>query len=90
MDFLYNRCNRLGLTSLSYLWQRDQEELLNEMILSGMNSILIKVAALGLDPKKHLGKSLQECQHDLLKLVLHIKLPIKFYQNNSNINTNFS
>ncbi|XP_057364617.1 uncharacterized protein LOC130685341 [Daphnia carinata] len=63
-----NVCSRLGLVSLSYLWQRDQEELLEEMIKSGMNAILIKVAALGLDPKKHLGRSLQHCQHELIKL----------------------
>lgn len=68
--FLYS-CSRLGLVSLSYLWQRDQEELLEEMIRSGMNAILIKVAALGLDPEKHLGRSLQQCQHELIKLVLH-------------------
>ncbi|KAK4003088.1 hypothetical protein OUZ56_004871 [Daphnia magna] len=63
-----NVCSRLGLVSLSYLWQRDQEELLEEMIRSGMNAILIKVAALGLDPEKHLGRSLQQCQHELIKL----------------------
>ena len=54
---------------MSYLWRRDQEELLNEMIFSGMQAILIKVAALGLEPEKHLGKSLQDVQPDLLKLV---------------------
>ena len=62
------------MTSLSYLWRRDQEELLNEMINSGMHAILIKVAALGLEPEKHLGKSLQVCQNDLLKLVLSRKI----------------
>jgi len=67
--FFFNSCTRLGLTSLSYLWRRDQEELLNEMICSGMQAILIKVAALGLEPEKHLGKSLQDVQPDLLKLV---------------------
>ncbi|KAI9562364.1 putative diphthine--ammonia ligase [Daphnia sinensis] len=63
-----NVCGRLGLVSLSYLWQRDQEELLEEMIGSGMNAILIKVAALGLDPKKHLGRSIQQCQNELTEL----------------------
>jgi diphthine-ammonia ligase len=63
------------------LWQRDQEELLEEMIMSGMNSILIKVAALGLDPKKHLGKSLQHCQNELLELVLHFYSPYKHFVN---------
>ena len=48
-------CLRLGLTPLAYLWQRDQSELLGEMISAGMESVLIKVACLGLD-KRHLGK----------------------------------
>lgn len=65
------RCSRLGLTSLCYLWQRDQKELLEEMITSGMDAILIKVAALGLDPIKHLGKSIKDCQNELMKLVKH-------------------
>ena len=53
-------CTRLGLTSLSYLWRRNQSELLQEMIETGVHAILIKVAALGLKPHKHLGKSLSE------------------------------
>ena len=48
-------CQRLGLTPLAYLWQRDQSDLLQEMIQAGMESILVKVACLGLD-KRHLGK----------------------------------
>ena len=42
------RCQRLGLQCLSYLWQRDQDELLEEMIDSGVNAVMIKVAALGM------------------------------------------
>ena len=57
------------MTSLSYLWQRDQEELLEEIIHSGVNAVIIKVAALGLHPERHLGKSLLDCQHELIKLV---------------------
>ena len=49
-------CQRLGLTALAYLWQRDQTELLHEMITAGMVSVLVKVACLGLD-KFHLGKT---------------------------------
>ncbi|KAI0661073.1 hypothetical protein C8Q70DRAFT_912261 [Cubamyces menziesii] len=60
-------CRRLGLTSLCYLWQRDQEELLSEMIQAGMEAILIKVAGIGLTAK-HLGKTLAEMQTLLLKL----------------------
>ncbi len=53
--------NRLGLTCLAYLWNRDQDTLLDEMIHHGMHAILIKVAAIGLK-KEHLGKSLQDMQ----------------------------
>lgn len=42
-----HRCHRLGLTSLAYLWRRDQEELLKEMIDSQLTAVLIKVASLG-------------------------------------------
>ncbi|KAL0101093.1 hypothetical protein PUN28_018744 [Cardiocondyla obscurior] len=62
-----NVCNRLGLISLSYLWRRDQDELLDEMIQSSVNAILIKVAALGLEIK-HLGKSISEMQPHLVKI----------------------
>ncbi|KAI9001096.1 hypothetical protein BD414DRAFT_452111 [Trametes punicea] len=60
-------CRRLGLTPLCYLWQRDQEELLSEMVEAGMHAILIKVAGIGLTAR-HLGKSLAEMQDLLVKL----------------------
>ena len=60
-------CNRLGLTSLAYLWDRDQPELLTEMVEKKMHSVLIKVACYGLD-KQHLGKSLAEMKDYLLEL----------------------
>lgn len=41
------RCSRLGLSSLAYLWRRDQQELLSEMISSGIEAVLVKVAAMG-------------------------------------------
>jgi len=41
-------CQRLSLTPLSYLWQRDQADLLSEMIAAGMEAVLIKVAGIGL------------------------------------------
>ncbi|KAI9026814.1 hypothetical protein DFJ74DRAFT_519526 [Hyaloraphidium curvatum] len=50
-----NVCSRLGLVSLAYLWRRDQKELLQAMIDSGMDAILVKVAAMGLKPS-HLGR----------------------------------
>ncbi|XP_073725915.1 diphthine--ammonia ligase isoform X2 [Misgurnus anguillicaudatus] len=61
-------CARLHLQSLAYLWHRDQSELLSEMICSGINALLIKVAAFGLDPEKHLGKSLAQMESYLQEL----------------------
>ncbi|EEC20534.1 ATP-binding domain-containing protein, putative [Ixodes scapularis] len=63
-----NVCNRLGLTMLAYLWHRNQAELLREMIDSGVNAILIKVAALGLEPKKHLGLTISEIYPHMLEM----------------------
>ncbi|TMW60109.1 hypothetical protein Poli38472_000151 [Pythium oligandrum] len=63
-----NVCARLGLTSLGYLWRRDQEELLDEMIESGIEAILVKVAAIGLQPRRHLGRTIGDLQMDLLGL----------------------
>ncbi|RDB22801.1 Diphthine--ammonia ligase [Hypsizygus marmoreus] len=60
-------CRRLELTSLCYLWNRDQGELLAEMIDAGMQAIIIKVAGIGLTTK-HLGKTLAEMHPTLLKL----------------------
>ncbi len=39
------------------------------MIDCGVDAIVIKVAALGLDPSKHLGMRLQEIQPHLLQMV---------------------
>ncbi|ROI16546.1 Diphthine--ammonia ligase [Anabarilius grahami] len=41
-------CARLQLQPLAYLWRRDQAELLREIISSGLNALLIKVAAFGM------------------------------------------
>ncbi|TID14802.1 hypothetical protein CANINC_004473 [Pichia inconspicua] len=60
-------CSRLGLTSLAYLWQRNQAELMNEMCLSGMDARIIKVAAYGLN-NSHLGMTLEEIHPTLTKL----------------------
>ncbi|CAG0886716.1 unnamed protein product [Darwinula stevensoni] len=60
-------CDRLGLKVLSYLWQRDQEALLEEMITSGLKAVIIKVACLGLS-EEHLGKELSQVQPHLLRL----------------------
>ncbi|XP_062433834.1 diphthine--ammonia ligase isoform X2 [Rhea pennata] len=61
-------CRRLNLQSLAFLWRRNQEILLKEMISSNIQAIIIKVAALGLDPEKHLGKTLDQMEPFLLEL----------------------
>lgn len=61
-----NVCHRLGLVSLAYLWRRNQKELLQEMIASRVEAVIIKVAALGLDPRIHLGMTLRDIQPHLL------------------------
>jgi diphthine-ammonia ligase len=58
--------SRLGITSLAYLWRRDQTELLEE-ITSSINAVLIKVAALGLKAR-HAGMPLADAKGDLLRL----------------------
>ncbi|TMS21504.1 Diphthine--ammonia ligase [Larimichthys crocea] len=63
-----NVCLRLGLQPLAYLWRQDQESLLHEMISSDLHAILIKVAAFGLDPEKHLGKPLADMEPYLKQL----------------------
>jgi diphthine-ammonia ligase len=60
-------CSRLGLTSLAYLWQREQLSLLDEMINAGIHAVLIKTAAYGLG-KQHLGKSLSGMREELKDL----------------------
>ncbi|XP_075569004.1 diphthine--ammonia ligase isoform X2 [Pelecanus crispus] len=61
-------CRRLNLQPLAYLWRRNQEVLLKEIISSNIQAIIIKVAALGLDPDKHLGKTLDQMEPYLLEL----------------------
>ncbi|KAL3237702.1 diphthine--ammonia ligase RNJ42_00689 [Nakaseomyces bracarensis] len=73
-------CGRLGLTVLSYLWQRSQLELMTEMCQMSkseeelsdpscckLDARIIKVAAMGLDAKC-LGKSLPQLFPTMLKL----------------------
>ncbi|KAI8098970.1 uncharacterized protein BX664DRAFT_377147 [Halteromyces radiatus] len=61
-------CARLGLISLAYLWERNQKELLAEMVDAGVNAILIKVAAMGLKPNIHLGKTIGQMYPELCTL----------------------
>lgn len=60
-------CRRLSLTPLSYLWQRNQTSLLSEMISTGLNAILIKIAGAGLTTSD-LAKSLSSMQPKLVSL----------------------
>eukprot|EP00656_Telonema_subtile_P006977 TRINITY_DN13253_c0_g1_i1.p1 TRINITY_DN13253_c0_g1~~TRINITY_DN13253_c0_g1_i1.p1 ORF type:complete len:639 (-),score=122.26 TRINITY_DN13253_c0_g1_i1:171-2087(-) len=52
-------CSRLGLTSLAYMWQRSQLELLKEMAEANIESVVIKIASMGLKPT-HLGRTVNE------------------------------
>lgn len=47
---------------------------LKEMISSGMEAILIKVASMGLSPEKHLGRTIKELLPELRRLVCAIQL----------------
>ena len=58
-------CARLALVSLAYMWHQPQASLLQGMIASGIEAILIKVASLGLVPGRHLGRTLQEMEPHL-------------------------
>jgi diphthine-ammonia ligase len=61
-------CHRLGLVPLTYLWNKNRTELLQEIVGADVDAVLVKVAGAGLDPYKHLGKSLKELQPALLRL----------------------
>lgn len=62
-----NICARLNITMLAYLWEQDQDQLLQKMIDSKFDAILIKVACLGLD-KGDVGQSLEAMQDKLRQL----------------------
>jgi len=62
-----NLCERLDMVSLALLWEVDQKQLLDNMIDSGMNSILIKVASYGLT-KANLNKTIKEMKPVLYNL----------------------
>ncbi|CAF2859442.1 unnamed protein product [Rotaria sp. Silwood2] len=61
-------CERLNIKPLVYLWQRNQSEILNDMVSSHLEAILIKVACRGLNPEEHLGKTLAEVRPSLIEL----------------------
>lgn len=53
-------CADLGLVSLSYLWRQPQSSLLERMCDSNVEAVLIKTAAMGLQPTRDLGKTIKE------------------------------
>ena len=62
-----NVCDRLGLTSLTYLWQRDQRELMAEMCQNDLDARIVKVAAIGLT-QRHLDQTIAQMYPQLIKL----------------------
>eukprot|EP01134_Creolimax_fragrantissima_P002316 CFRG2316T1 len=68
-------CARLGLTSLAFMWEREQHELLAEIIDSGVEAVLVKIAACGLQ-HCHLGQSLREMHSTLTKLNTQFELNV--------------
>ena len=63
-----NVCARLNLHVLSYLWQYNEIELVQEMIDWQLEAIFIKISSMGLKTRKHLGKTLADNYSDLLSL----------------------
>ncbi|KAG7669670.1 hypothetical protein Ndes2437B_g05856 [Nannochloris sp. 'desiccata'] len=61
-------CSRLGLVSLAYLWHQPQDPLLQRMIDTEIEAILVKIAAAGLNPRAHLGASLAQVQPHLRRI----------------------
>ena len=69
-----NVCNRLGLTSLSYLWRMSpQHDLLKRMLEDGgLDAVLVKTACPpGLVPRKHLNQTLATLYYSGLFQRLH-------------------
>jgi diphthine-ammonia ligase len=61
-------CADLGLVSLAFLWQQPQGLVLDLICDANVDAVLIKVAAMGLEPRKHLGKSLDSMRAFLKKI----------------------
>ena len=55
------------MTSLAYLWHREQTQLLQEMIEYPLHAIIVKVASYGLKAA-HLGRTITELQPHFLKM----------------------
>ena len=61
-------CADLGLVSLAYLWRQPQGLMLEAMCDAGVDAVLIKVAAMGLKPKRDLGRTLAEMRPTLYEI----------------------
>ena len=61
-------CQRLGLTSLAYMWQGHQTTLVDTMLSSGLEPVLVKVAGVGLEVDD-VGRKLRDVRARLGKLV---------------------
>lgn len=61
-------CQRLGLTSLAYMWQGHQATLVDTMLSSGLEPVLVKVAGVGLEVED-VGRKLRDVRARLGKLV---------------------
>ena len=61
-------CAELGLTSLAPLWRMPQREVLERVVSSGIDARLVKVAAMGLSPEAHLGKSIADVSETLIRV----------------------
>ena len=61
-------CADLGLTSLAPLWRVPQREVLRRVRDEGVDARLVKVAAMGLSPSKHLGASIADASEELCRI----------------------
>lgn len=64
---LSSSCDRLGLISVAYMWEREQRALLRDIIQDGVVAVVIKTAAMGLD-RRHIGKTLNQLEPYLLHI----------------------
>lgn len=61
-------CADLGLVSLAYLWRQPQGTMLEIMCAARVDAVLVKVAAMGLNPRRDLGRSLADMRPTLYKI----------------------
>ncbi|KCV67989.1 hypothetical protein H696_05455 [Fonticula alba] len=63
-----NVCRRLDLVPLAPLWALPQAALVPRMIAAPLDAVLVKVAAMGLVPRRHLGMTLSAIWPTLMRL----------------------